>query len=306
MCLLLVSEHLPPMCDIVVHFRFLSSGNKMAPRAQPLFKQKHRARTHAECRAALCAVCLTSPKSVRPLTAKGVTQLQLFLQPGFSLSKDHLPTSICSPCRLKLWKYEKVMWNYLNIKILIFFVKTENRRDSDLPPYLQYDKLVRPVASTRSSGLESCSCSCCCLAGAFPQSAQEAVLKNIFCLESSEQVQQEEQMISLQCRVCLTYIGRGKTHKCTKKTKQTNLEELVKSTSFKTKGKVTSSCLKSVFADRGVSLRGGSTVLPTGSKALPVTVGTSRGRSHIKRARFSVENLIKLQTALNLSDRKIL
>jgi hypothetical protein len=183
------------------------------------------------------------------------------------------------------------------METLIFLVQAENRRDSDLPPYLSYDKLEPPAASTRSSGLESCSCSCCSLAGAFPHSAQDALLRKIFSLESAEQVQEEENMVSLQCRVCLTYIGRGKAHKCTKSTKQSNLEEMVKSTSFKT---------KSIFADRGVSTRGGSTCLPTGSKALPVTVGTSRGRSHIKAARFSIENLIRLQTALNLSDRKIL
>ena len=302
----LVLEHLSPVYDILVNFRFHSSVIKMAPRALPPFKQKHRARTHTENRAALCAVCLTSPQSVRPLSANGVTQLQKFLQPGFSLAKDHLPTSICSPCRLKLSKYEKVMLKCLKMETLIFLVQAENRRDSDLPPYLSYDKLEPPAASTRSSGLESCSCSCCSLAGAFPHSAQDALLRKIFSLESAEQVQEEENMVSLQCRVCLTYIGRGKAHKCTKRTKQSNLEEMVKSTSFKTKGKVTSSCLKSIFADRGVSTRGGSTCLPTGSKALPVTVGTSRGRSHIKTARFSIENLIRLQTALNLSDRKIL
>lgn len=160
--------------------------------------------------------------------------------------------------------------------------------------------------STRSSGLDSCSCSCCQLAGAFPYSAQSALLNKIFCVGSSDQVQEDEPTVSLQCRICFTYIGRGKAHRCTKTTKQNNLEDLVKSTSFKTKGKVTSSCLKSVFADMGVTSRGGSTCLPTGSKPLPVTVGTSRAKSRVKTGRFSAENLIRLQTVLNLSDKKIL
>ena len=111
--------------------------------------------------------------------------------------------------------------------------------------------------------------------------------------------------VSLQCRKCLTYVGRGKSHKCKKKTKQENLESLVKSSPKRTKGKVTSACLKAVFAEAGVSIKGGSTVLPTGSRPITVSIG-AKAKGLMKSARFTAENMVKLQTVYNLSDRTTL
>ena len=54
----------------------------MPPRAVLPFKQKYRARTHSECRAALCALCFTSSASLRQLTAGVVSQVQEFLHPS--------------------------------------------------------------------------------------------------------------------------------------------------------------------------------------------------------------------------------
>ena len=81
------------------------------------------------------------------------------------------------------------------------------------------------------------------------------------------------------------------------------MEELVKSSSSKTKGKVTSSCLKSVFEEAGVTTKGGTATLPTGSR-LPITVTVgSQAKVLMKPKKFSAANLIKLQTAYNFSDK---
>ena len=70
---------------------------------------KHRARTHSECRAALCALCFTrGAGKLRPITSDIEGQIQTFLQPDFSLKKLSLPTSICGSCRLKLSRFDKV------------------------------------------------------------------------------------------------------------------------------------------------------------------------------------------------------
>ena len=81
----------------------------MPPRAQPPFLQKHRARTHDESRAVLCALCFNrGGKDIRLVTPVIVSQIQRFVHSDYSLAKLHLPTSICGSCRQKLSRYEKV------------------------------------------------------------------------------------------------------------------------------------------------------------------------------------------------------
>ena len=176
-----------------------------------------------------------------------------------------------------------------------------------MPPILPYGKLVAPHATTRSSDGATCSCSVCQIAGMFPVQAQRALLSTIFCGGAAEhpEVKAPSPNVILQCSKCLTYIGKGKSHKCKKRTKQDNLAGMVKSSSKKTKGKVTSSCLKAVFDEAGVTTRGGSTTIPTGSRPITVRVGTRR-KGVMKTGRFSTENLIRLQTAFNLSDKTTL
>ena len=74
------------------------------------FVGKHRARTHSECRAALCALCFTrGAGKLQSITREIERQVQTLLQADFSLSKLSLPTSICTSCRLKLSRFEKVL-----------------------------------------------------------------------------------------------------------------------------------------------------------------------------------------------------
>jgi hypothetical protein len=80
----------------------------------------------------------------------------------------------------------------------------------------------------------------------------------------------------------------------------------VKSTSEKTKGLVTGSCLKAVFEDSGVSTRGGTASVPSGSRCpLKVTLGAEAAGLD-ETPKFSAENLVKLQTAFNFSDNTTL
>ena len=84
-----------------------------------------------------------------------------------------------------------------------------------------------------------------------------------------------------------------------------NLAGIVKSRSKKSKGKVVSTSLKSIFEDEG-AYRGGSTTLPTGGKPIKVTMGslTNRIFTH-KKPRWSHDSLKRLQSTMNLSDRAI-
>ena len=187
-----------------------------------------------------------------------------------------------------------------------FQIPEIDRDSSQLPPTLPYNKLVGSRATTRSSAETVCSCSVCQIAGTFPKQDRAGVISSIF----GTPVQQKEKIpppsVSLQCTKCFTYVGQGKAHTCNKATKRANLEELVKSTSQKTKGLVTGSCIKAVFEDSGVSTRGGTASVPSGSSCpLKVTLGTEAAGLG-ETPKFSADNLIKLQTAFNFSDKTTL
>ena len=107
------------------------------------------------------------------------------------------------------------------------------------------------------------------------------------------------------CSKCFTVIGQGKTHVCNSTQKRGNLSSIVKNTSKKSRANVASSTLKTIAVECGVSTRGGTVQLATGSKKLPVQIGTT-SKSKPKEATFSHENLKRLQTANNLSDRSLL
>ena len=106
------------------------------------------------------------------------------------------------------------------------------------------------------------------------------------------------------CSKCFTVIGKGQNHKCDKTQRCTNISEIVRKTSQKSRSKITAKGLKSVAEEKGVSTRGGTLDLKTGSKPLQVKIGASKVQ--LKPAYFSHENMKRLQTSLNLSDRATL
>lgn len=96
-------------------------------------------------------------------------------------------------------------------------------------------------------------------------------------------------------------VAKGVPHHCSKVQKQENLANLVKSTSAKSKSKVTSNVLKEICTEAGVSHTGGTVNLSTGGSPLPVQVGKSKLKARVPR--FTLEGLKRLQSANNLSDR---
>ena len=91
------------------------------------------------------------------------------------------------------------------------------------------------------------------------------------------------------CSKCWGQIGRGKPHQCLKTNKRENLTDIVRNSSGKSRAKVTSATLKTIADESGVSLKGGVIQLQTGSKPIPVQIGTSKVRP--KDTKFSHENL---------------
>ena len=106
------------------------------------------------------------------------------------------------------------------------------------------------------------------------------------------------------CNKCWAEIGKGKPHQCHKPNKRENLAGIVKNSSKKSRATVATSTLKTIAEESGVSTRGGVIELQSGSKLLPVQIGTPRVKPKV--AKFSHENLKKIQTAHNLSDKMLL
>ena len=105
------------------------------------------------------------------------------------------------------------------------------------------------------------------------------------------------------CSKCLSVVGPGKKHICSKVTFQSKVADMVKGRSMKSRSRVACSILKSVAADQGISSRGGKVELQSGSKTLPVSLGTPQVVP--KQPRFTHEDLKRVQAAHNLSDRAI-
>ena len=170
----------------------------------------------------------------------------------------------------------------------------------------KYDSVKAPPPKTRATSTESCACTVCDIAR----------LKNfdykkywdshsIPVGRPSDNVESPPAKTLALCNKCFGEIGRGKSHKCSKSQKAENLANLVKSTSINSKTKVASAAIQDIAKnDIGVSTRGGTVCLPSGSKEIPITIGTPKAKP--KEPNFTHKDLMNLQASENLSDRSLL
>ena len=112
-----------------------------------------------------------------------------------------------------------------------------------------------------------------------------------------------EKPISLQvCSFCNSQWGSGIKHQCNRTAKRSNLEELIRNSSNKSRERVLSSQLKEIFEVKGVSTKGGTVSLSTGGTPILASLGKIRQKPDIK---FSNETLNRLQNSIGASDRKM-
>ena len=105
------------------------------------------------------------------------------------------------------------------------------------------------------------------------------------------------------CTKCFSAIGPGKEHICKKTNFNNNMKEFIQKKSPATKSKLACTILKTTASDSEMSTRGGVVELQSGSKKLPVTIGTPKdsNASH----QFSHEDMKRVQTDHNLSDKTV-
>ena len=108
------------------------------------------------------------------------------------------------------------------------------------------------------------------------------------------------------CPECFTMVGPGKPHKCSKRTQQDNLENILNNSSTETRHLVTGRSLKSLAKESGVSVSGGTLPLQTqGPVLLPVRLGKGRGDDRNATV-ISHQQMMELQLQTNISDSKLL
>ena len=144
-----------------------------------------------------------------------------------------------------------------------------------LPPTPPYASLKPPAPTTRSSGSTDTKCTC--------RICEVARMKN-----NDHQRHTAEQSNPM---------GYPK-RKLVSPPTRTILATYVKSTSTKSKGKVTSNILKDICSETGVSKSGEVVSLATGGAPLPVQVEKSKQKAKVPR--FTIESLKRLQATHNL------
>ena len=254
--------------------------------------------THSDCQKRVCFVCFLKKKTVKNITetTRGLIRKHLFQDKSLKLSEDSfswLPCVICSTCLTYLHRLDKD--------------PSASFQTVDYSS-LTSPQIMRAERVTRTEGLEtelSCSCSVCHVGHMDNSGKLYVKYKDKMTLgqEEGDRMVEENVTVVSRCEFCFCPVGKGKPHPCSSSSRRESLDELVKNSSDRTRGRVLSSQLKKLTDERNVP-RGQETLLPTGGKPLPVTVGNPE-HSQKPAPFFSSEKLLRLQTKLSCSDSKI-
>ena len=245
-------------------------------------------RNHMEARSCICGICFTKGIELKNITPELESLIQKFVNSSFTLCNSGLPSVICGKCRLKLSRLKN------------------NPNGANNLPVANLKNFGPPPPCTRSHENQSCQCALCQLTRGCLKQDTKALLTRFAFTPSSIPESKPDPSVKKQCLKCFSYLGPGLSHKCNKKTKIVNQQNMVvRSNSSRSKAKVVSNVVKNIFKERGVDRRGGTAQLETGAKPLRVTLGENP-KDLVKSRRFSLENMMKLQTSCNLSDKTLL
>ena len=109
------------------------------------------------------------------------------------------------------------------------------------------------------------------------------------------------------CQKCRSVVGPGLSDIYSNTTLNNNIDELVRSSSEKTLNRLLQVSLKTTFEKSNLSLAGGVVKLPRvgscGSSGLQLVVGQ---KYQLPPRKFMTDDIMKIQTKLNLSDKATL
>ena len=192
---------------IIPWLNMLNSSKKKGPR------------THEEALRSICGCCLQKGPGLVKISPSLLDRIKKFQFENYSLDNPGLPKAICNGCRAKLHRLYKNPDSVNNL------------------PKIKYEKLQGPRPVTRHTSAQACSCSICQLARAALHWESKALLEQFIMAPTTPKPTTEFIKI---CKVCLSQIGQGFSHTCSKSTLRERISDLVKEKSDRTKGRVVS------------------------------------------------------------------
>ena len=170
-----------------------------------------------------------------------------------------------------------------------------------LPPVNNYDKLVPLPPTTRKSAEENCPCQICKISKMSLSEYKFYIKEHKNSLGAPKQVPSSPPTAMKLCTKCLTDLKPGKPHECNKTQFKINMTNMFKKKSPLSRSLIATNILKNAKSE--TNFNGGVIELKAGSKILPVSIGSQKSTPNIPK--FSHDALVRLQTAINLSDRSI-
>lgn len=247
-------------------------------------------KSHDEVRSSLCGLCFKRGE-LRKISEEMLSQLKTLIKQEYDLSDQRFQTVLCVSC----------------IRALSAHSKNPGNPGRKLPSPSYQNMTPPPAHSTRSTDDSECECTVCQIfrsnQGFRHTNLLEEQFWNILFPDQPypSTAKSERPQVESRCGSCYSLIGKGRVHKCNKRTGQDNLHKMVKSKSLKSKEKIGAKVIKGIFDDKNVNKRGGTVMLASGGSAkLPVSLSIK-----MNKIRFSHENLRRLQVVMGQSDRGI-
>ena len=243
-------------------------------------------KSHSDVQKLICLMCCRKQKNVREISDRFLPSVKEHIKCDYGEKEwDWLPSVICLSCLPQLQKREKNPEHPL--KVCDFEALT--------PP--QY---WRQGVVTRANQDENCTCSLCQV---WRLIGQDAIKYNLSIKPLPGRPRESpEPSREIVCTLCLSVLGKGKSHICTRKGKKNNVKDMIRSSSPRSKKQIVSSQVKEILVEEGVK-RGEETTLMTEGPSLTVSIG--KQNPDRPQPTFSIRDMTRLQTSVNLTDNQV-
>ena len=245
------------------------------------FNMPYHKKSHNDWQQCLCIICFKKSKDVRVLSEKQRSLLDKHVLNGLGVPDIRLPTGLCGCCRIVLNKYEN------------------NDFSRKLPKCYDYSTITPPPYPTRSN-TDKCHCTICQIAtGGFNGSGREETGQ--FSISKVKGENEESPSCDLKlCHSCLSPIGKGRQHICSKTSFYNNVVELAGQHPGNAGDKIASKILKQKI-DASHSQ---DKIYLSQERGRPLPVQVGHSKTEHPHVQLSHEDMAIIKMDLPLSSRK--
>lgn len=158
----------------------------------------HHQRTHEESRLVICLMCFKKNKSMRKISDSVVKIIKKNFIPEFDKAQDHFPLALCGNCTRIVYDCQK-------------------NNKTNFPKMHDYTSSSRKSQHQLRSLNGKCICEIC-------MAAKKSSLNNKTKLQTKRNNFNKP---GLRCENCLSKVGKGKIHRCTRRVLYGNAKELM-------------------------------------------------------------------------------